>query len=289
METTTCSGFTHQGKPCRNPQTENGYCVRHGYQKDCSELQDVGVLSENQIANVVRRSQNPKKITRPRIKKITPEDGLVNDKTKITPKVITRRLPFLSATPLDKKPMEITDIFQLLAPEHQVNDDFKSAYDALKALGVDYQGKEEIKVSPNEDLFLEYQRRDLDKQREELFAYEDRLVRWDANLRKKEASLKEREVVLNLLMAEDPAPIEQKFEEMAKAIDVFAAMMKRLRGYREDNLAECCVCLDQHLTKDELLSCGHPVCLTCKVNLPKPECPMCRKRLVNGSIMEEPD
>lgn len=274
----TCLGFTQRGERCKKVVSDQDYCPHHLYQMDCPELQDVEELNRYQIGDLVKAAQvKPRK--HPRIIKRTPAAG---SDDKVTPRKIAppirRVLPVLTATPIATHPTEIADIFKLLSPEKIPEDVFN------------YHGKEEV----NDGYLFEYQqieeqRRDLERQKEELLTYEDRLVRWETSLRKKEVSLKEKEVVLNLLLAEDPAPIEQKFEEMAKAIDVFTAMMKRLRGYREDNLTECCVCYNQHLTKDELLSCGHPVCPKCKGNLPKPECPLCRKPLVITPHMEEAD
>ena len=273
---TTCLGFTQQGKRCRNPVSGEDYCNRHLYQKNCQDLHNVDGLTENQIANIIKRGTTKrldqlKKITRPRIKKVTP---------------VKRNLPILPATPIGKN-LEITDMLKLLSPQDRVDA-------ILKEFAIDFQGKEEVEENPNYSLMFEYeqleqQRRDLEKQKEELFAHEDRLARWEANLRKKEASLKEKEDVLNLLMAEDPAPIEQKFEEMATAVDAFSAMMKRLRGYRESIVTECCVCYNHHLAKEELLACGHPVCPNCRNQLLQAECPMCRRPLTEVPLIEQYD
>ncbi len=281
----TCLGYTQRGERCKKIVNDQDYCPHHLYQKDCEELQNVEDLNRYQIGDLVKAAQvKPRKLSRV-IKRVTPAGTNIKVPLRKLPPPVKRVLPVVNATPITTHPEEIADIFKLLTPERRTEDIFKE-------FAIDYRGKEEEETN-NGYLFeyqqIEEQRRDIEKQKEELFTYEDRLVRWEASLKKKEASLKEKEVVLNLLLAEDPAPIEQKFEEMSKAIDVFAAMMKRLRGYREDNLVECCVCYNQHLTKDELLSCGHPVCPDCKIKLPKPECPLCRKPIVTVPRMEEAD
>lgn len=236
----TCLGFTHQGKPCRNLRGSNGYCSRHFRQKDYGELRNVDGLNETQIVAIVKKS-------------FKRGEGIV--------------IPSLPKETIHR------ELISIAAPSFHDSEQELIA----KAFNESSMNEEERTEAAYDDFFTE--RFSVDKQKEKLLTYEDRLVRWDACLKKKEANLKEKEAVVDLVLNGDPCLLEEKFNEMTKAIDDFKAVVKRLREYRQNNLTECCVCYDYRLTKDELLSCGHPLCPNCKVNLPKPECPLCRKPL----------
>jgi hypothetical protein len=45
---------------------------------------------------------------------------------------------------------------------------------------------------------------------------------------------------------------------------------------QEQEMFECCVCLDENVCADETTDCGHAVCQGCLARMHTPTCPMCR-------------
>lgn len=58
-----------------------------------------------------------------------------------------------------------------------------------------------------------------------------------------------------------------KVQEDASAVD-------------DTSVDECCICLEAKVPDNKRTGCGHAVCVECLKQLRKPECPMCRSRLV---------
>jgi hypothetical protein len=45
---------------------------------------------------------------------------------------------------------------------------------------------------------------------------------------------------------------------------------------QEQEILECCVCLDENVDVGETTDCGHAVCQGCLAQMHTPTCPMCR-------------
>ncbi len=47
----------------------------------------------------------------------------------------------------------------------------------------------------------------------------------------------------------------------------------------EEELLECCICLEENVKESQKTSCGHCVCTECIDRMAKPICPMCRSAI----------
>lgn len=63
----------------------------------------------------------------------------------------------------------------------------------------------------------------------------------------------------------------------------------QVRGELEEReeTDECCICMDEHVPRSDLLTCQHPVCGPCLSQLRNPYCPLCKSKLEGPNVTSE--